>query len=110
MTTGRVNRGPLGLQDVNIYAIDDPEAALTPQSASIAFTALSALMPEIDYIRLEDRSHDVVAFADYHLDDFVIVNRATDELENLAPPASECPAWSHSVDVLYNMAGLKVAA
>lgn len=110
MKTGRVNRGSLGAQDVDIYAIDDLKAALTPQSASIAFTALGVLMPDIDYIRLEDRLHNVVAFADYQLEEFVFANRTTGDIEDLAPPATESPAWSHALDSLYEMAGDEVAA
>ncbi len=110
ITSGRVNRGSLGPQHVPIYTIEDPDTSLTPTSASRAFSSLAALQPEIEYIRLEDRSHDVIAFADFQNDDFLHINRATDDSQNLDPPATETPLWRTALKTLYEMAGAEVAA
>ena len=110
LTSGRVNRGSLGPRHVPIYAIEDPDTSLTPTSASRAFASLAALQPEIDYIRLEDRSHDVIAFADFQNDDFLHINRATDDSQDLDPPATETPPWRIALETLYEMAGAEAAA
>lgn len=109
-TTGRVNRGSLGARDVTIYVIEDPDATLTPEAASSTFSALAALLPDADYLRLEDRTHDVVAFADYELDDFVYANRAAGDIEDLARPAAEFLAWRDPLDRLHEMADAESAA
>ncbi len=109
ITSGRVNRGSLEPQNVPIYTIEDPDASLTPCSARHAFSWLAALQPERDYIRLEDRSHDVIAFADFHNDDFLYVNRATDDSEVLDPPATETPPWRSALRSLYDMAEAETA-
>lgn len=109
ITSGRVNRGSLGPQNVPIYAIEDPDASLTPGSASRAFSSLAALHPNIEYIRLEDRSHDIIAFADFRDNDFLHVNRATDDSEVLDPPAAETPTWRTALGSLYDMAGAETA-
>ena len=109
ITSGRVNRGSLGPQNVPIYTIEDPDASLTPGSARRAFSSLAALQPEVEYIRLEDRSHDVIAFADFRNDDFLYVNRATDDSEVLDPPATETPSWRTELESLYDMAGAETA-
>lgn len=109
ITSGRVNRGSLGPQNVPIYTIEDPDASLTPRSARHAFSSLAALQPEAEYIRLEDRSHDVIAFADFRNDDFLYVNRATDDSEVLDPPATETPPWRTALESLYDMAGAETA-
>ena len=110
ITSGRVNRGSLGSQHVPIYIVEDPDASLTPDSASRAFASLAALHPEIEYIRLEDRSHDVIAFADYRHDSFLHVNRTTDDDQVLDPPAIETPPWRAALQALYEMVGDEVAA
>lgn len=109
ITSGRVNRRSLGSQHVRIYAIDDPDASLTPSSASRAFSSLAALQPEIEYIRLEDRSHDIIAFADFRYDDFLYANRATDDSEVLDPPATETPPWRSALESLHDMTGAETA-
>lgn len=83
---------------------------LTPSSASRAFSSLAALHPSIEYIRLEDRSHDVIAFADFRNDDFLYVDRATDDSKVLDPPATEVPPWRTALESLYDMAGAETAA
>ena len=110
ITSGRVNRGSLGSQHVPIYIVEDPDASLTPDSASHAFASLAALHPEIEYIRLEDRSHDVIAFADYRHENFLHVNRTTDDDRVLDPPAIETPPWRAALQRLYEMVGDEVAA
>lgn len=110
ITSGRVNRGSLGTQHVPIYSIEDPDASLTPSSASRAFSSLAAMHPSIEYIRLEDRSHDVIAFADFRNDDFLYVDRATDDSKVLDPPATEVPPWRTALESLYDMAGAETAA
>ena len=110
ITSGRVNRGSQGTQHVPIYTIEDPDASLTPGSASRAFSSLIALHPDVEYIRLEDRSHDVIAFADFQNDDFLHMNRATDDSQVLDPPATETPPWRTALKTLYDMAGAEVAA
>ena len=110
MKSGRMDRGSLGRNVVDIYVIEDLNTVMTPDSASRAFSALATLGPEIEYFRLEDRSHDVVAFADCQLDVFLHVNRATDEEQILDPPAIETPAWRPPLEKLFEMAGDGVAA
>lgn len=110
ITSGRVNRGSLGTQHVPIYTIEDPDASLTPGSASRAFSSLAALQPEVEYIRLEDRSHDIVAFADFRNDDFLHVNRATDDSQALDPPGTETFPWRTALKTLHEMAGAEAAA
>ena len=110
ITSGRVNRGSLGSQHVPIYIVEDPDASLTPDSASRAFASLAALHPEIEYIRLEDRSHDIIAFADYRHENFLHVNRTTDDDQVLDPPAIETPPWRAALQTLYEMVGDEVAA
>ncbi len=110
ITSGRVNRGSLGTQHVPIYTIEDPDASLTPGTASRAFSSLAALHPEVEYIRLEDRSHDVIAFADFRDDNFLHVNRATDDSQVLDPPATETPPWRTALESLHDMAGAEVTA
>ena len=109
ITSGRVNRGSLGPQNVPIYTIEDPDASLTPGSARRAFSSLAALRPEVEYIRLEDRSHDVIAFADFHSDDFLYVNRVTNDSEVLDPPATETPPWRTALESLHDMTGTETA-
>lgn len=109
ITSGRVNRGSMGPQNVPIYAIEDPYTSLTPGSAWRAFSSLAALHPEVEYIRLEDRSHDVIAFADFHNHDFLHVDRATDDSEVIDPPATETPPWRIELESLYDMAGAETA-
>ena len=110
ITSGRVNRGPLGTQHEPIYTIDDPDTSLTPGSASRAFSSLAALQPEIEYIRLEDRPHNIIAFADFPNDDFLHVNRATDNSQVLDPPAAETPPWRTALRAIYEMARTEAAA
>ena len=110
ITSGRVSRGSLGAQHEPIYTIEDPDASLTPGSASRAFSSLAALQPDIEYIRLEDRSHDVIAFADFWNDDFLHVNRATDDHQVLDRPATETPPWRSALRTLYEMAEAEAAA
>ena len=110
LTSGRIHRRSLGSQHVPIYAIEDPDASLTPTSASRAFSSLAALHPEIEYIRLEDRSHDVIAFADFQNDDFLHIDRATDDSQDLDPPATETPLWRTALRALYDMAGTEATS
>ena len=109
MKSSKVNRGSLGGQVEDIYVIEDLNTVMTPDSASRAFSALATLDSEIEYIRLEDESHNVIAFADYRLDDFLYANRATDEHLTLAPPTIEAPAWRAPLETLFEMAGAGVA-
>ena len=83
LESGRVNRGSLGPQVVPIYAVENLDIAMTPESASQSFSALIALDPRIDYVRLEDQTHNVVAFADYQREEFLYANRATGEYHTL---------------------------
>ena len=110
ITSGGVNRGSLGTQHVPIYTVEDPDASLTPDSASRAFASLAALHPEVEYIRLEDRSHDIIAFADYRHDSYVHANRITGDDQVLDPPAIETPPWRAALQTLYEMVGDEVAA
>ena len=110
MKSGRMNRGSLGRKVVDIYVIEDLNTVMTPDSASRAFSALATLDPEIEYFRLEDRAHDVIAFADYRLDTFLHVNRATNALQILPRAAIETPAWRAPLEKLFDMAGTEVAA
>ena len=106
---GRVNRGSLGERVVDIYTIENLDTRMTPHSASLAFSALTVLDPEIEYIRLEDRSHQVVAFADYQRDEFLYANRATNDFQDLDPPAIEAPRWRVPLQSLHEMAKAGVA-
>ena len=106
MDSGQVNRGSLGPQVVPIHAINDLDTLMTPDSASHAFSALTALDPKIKYIRLEDRSHDVIAFADYERNVFLYANRATNDSHHLDPPAIKIPPWRAPLATLHQMAGV----
>ncbi|MCY4370069.1 MAG: hypothetical protein OXF41_11805 [bacterium] len=106
---GRVNRGPLGERVEDIYTIDNLDTRMTPHSASRSFSALAALDPEIGYIRLEDRSHNIIAFADYQRDTFLYANRVTNDDQDLDPPAIETPPWRVPLQTLHEMASTKVA-
>ena len=96
ITSGRVNRGSLGSQHVPIYTIEDPDASLTPGSASRSFSSLAALHPEIEYIRLEDRSHDVIAFADFQNDDFLHIS----QLKSTFATCRSLPSLPASVETM----------
>lgn len=104
LDSGRVSRGPLGEQVVVIHAIEDLDTPLTPESAVHSFSTLAALNPEVDYIRLEDRSNNVIAFADYERSIFIYANRSTREYESLDSPAIETPLWRTSLARLHTMA------
>lgn len=65
---------------------------------------------DVEYIRLEDRSHDIVAFADFRNDDFLHVNRATDDSQVLDPPGTETFPWRTALKTLHEMAGAEAAA
>ena len=110
MKSSKVSRGPAGSQVEDVYVIEDLNTAMTPDSASRAFSALAILDSRTEYIRLEDRSHDVIAFADFRFDDYVHANRATDQYLALAPPAIEMPAWRAALDTLSRMAAGGAAA
>ena len=101
--SGRVNRGPLGAQDVSIYAIEDPHASVTPDSARKAISALTSLRPEVNYIRLEDRSHDIIAFADYQLKQSIFANRETGYVDELTLQVAVTPLWKTSLKILHDM-------
>lgn len=103
--SGQVNRGSLGPRVVPIYTIENLETVMTPGSASRSFSALSALDPNTEYIRLEDRSHNVVAFADYRRDEFLYANRATGDVHDLDQPAFSIPPWRAGLATLYELAG-----
>ena len=107
--SGQVNRGSLGLQVVDIYAVEDLDTAMTPDSASRAFSALASLDPGIEYIRIKDRSHSLIAFADYRLDDFLHVNLSTEDHHILDRPAIETPPWRAPLETLHEMARAEVA-
>ena len=94
---------------MNTYAIEELDDVMTPDSASRAFSALTALDPELEYIRLEDRSHNVIAFADYRCEDFLYANRATNDIRDLDPPAIETPLWQAPLKTLHEMAKAEVA-
>ena len=94
---------------MDIYTIENLDTHMTPHSASRAFSALTALDPEIEYIRLEDRSHKVVAFADYQRDEFLYANRVTNDFQDLDPPAIEAPPWRVPLQTLHEMAKAEVA-
>ncbi|MCY4369025.1 MAG: hypothetical protein OXF41_06305 [bacterium] len=100
---GRVNRGPLGARDVDIYTIERLETVMTPDSASRSFSAMTALDPGLEYIRIKDRSHNVTAFADYRLD-ICLYARGTKYVRDLDPPAIESPPWRTPLDDLHEMA------
>ena len=105
MDSGQVNRGPLGDKVVDIHAIEDLTTVMTPALASRAFAAIAALNPEVSYIRLEDRSHKVVAFADYELNVFRYADLATMDILDLGPPTIEIPPWRTPLARLHAMAG-----
>ena len=105
---GRVNRGLLGEQVVDIYTIESLGTRMTPHSASRTFSALTVLDPEIEYIRLKDRSHNVTAFADYRLDVFLYAS-GTKYFRDLDPPAIESPPWRAPLEALHEMAKVAVS-
>ena len=109
MKSSKVSRGPLDSQVEDVFVIEDLNTVITPESATRAFSALATLSSEIEYIRLEDRLHDIVAFADFRFGDFVHANRATDEYLTLASPAIEAPAWRAPLETLFEMARTGVA-
>lgn len=106
----RVIRGSLGSRVEDSYVIEGLKTAMTPDSVSRAFSALVAVDPGIEYVRLVDRSNDIVAFADYRLDESLHYNRVTDQEEILDPPAIETPAWRGSLEALFGMAEIEAAA
>ena len=108
--SGQVSRGSLGDQVVDIYAIEGLDTVMTPDSASRAFSALTTLDPEIAYIRLEDRSHKVIAFADYQGDTFLYANRKTNYIQDLDPPEIEPPPWRVHLQTLHEMARAAASA
>ena len=110
MKHSKMSRGSLGDQIVDVYQVMDLSTVMTPESASLAFSALATLNPGIEYIRIEDLAHDVIAFADYELEDFLHANRVTDARQVLDPPASTSPAWRASMKTLCEMAGAESAA
>lgn len=105
---GRVNRGSLGEQDVDIFVIERLCRSMTPASASDSFSALTALDPGLDYIRLKDQSHNVIAFADYRLDVFLYA-RGANYVRDLDPPATMSPPWRAPLEALHEMARAKSA-
>lgn len=110
MKYAKVNRRLLGPRVVDIYAIENLDTAMTPESASHTFSALTALDPDTDYIRVKDESHNVVAFADYHSGDFVYANRsATDNILDLDRPTVESPPWRAPLETLHEMARIEIA-
>ena len=105
---GRVNRGSLGEQNVDIYVIERLDRGMTPASASDSFSALAAVDPGLDYIRLKDQSHNVIAFADYRLDVFLYA-RGANYVRDLDPPAIMSPPWRAPLEALHEMARVKSA-
>ena len=103
----QVIRGSLDRRVEDSYVIENLNTEMTPESASRAFSALVAVDPEIEYIRLVDRSNDVIAFADYRLDESLHYNRITNQEETLDPPAIETPAWRGSLETLSAMAEIE---
>ena len=103
VTSGQIIRGSLGYQDVPIYAISDPDVYLTTDLAATAINAISTKLMEIDYVRLEDRTNNVVAFADYENGQYIYVNLNTDYEVDLAITTPRAPLWKKSLDNLYEM-------
>lgn len=110
VTSGRVRRGSLGERDVPIYAIEKAGATLGAAAAATLLSALHQMSPDDDYIRIEDRVNDVVAFSDYQSDVHVYANRATDEDEDMVLPDMDDPPWVSRIEALYAMAEIGDAA
>ncbi len=106
---GRVSRGPLGERHEDIYTIERLDIAMTPNSASRSFSTLTTLQPQLEYIRLEDRSHDIIAFADYRCGTFLFADRVTGSSQDLSPPSIETLPWRDPLQTLHEMAKAQVA-
>lgn len=103
----RVRRGELGEQNVAAYVIEDPDVALSPETARAAMRELRSVLhePVNDYIRIEQPSTNVVAFGDYALDDYVYADRKSDEIDDLERPEPVDPSWRHGIHDLLQLAG-----
>lgn len=108
--SGRVNRGDLGPLDVPIFVVEASSAVLTLDSARAVLNELHSLLPDVEYIRVEDRRGDALAFADFETGDHVFADRATGDVEDLPEPVTTAPAWAAAVESLYEMAGMDFAA
>lgn len=103
-TEGRVQRGHLGEQTVDLYVINDDGAQLTPASAAAALSALAGLRPDASYFRLTHPASKTVAFADFETDDFLWANQASGAIEDLELPHQEEARWERALEGLRSLA------
>ncbi len=105
-TSGKVNRGPLGEQNVSIYVVRG-DFAVSPEQASAVLSRLRAILPdkEADYIRIWMPDTEAVAFADYATETFVLVDPESHDIIDLDRPDPTPLTWADGIDRLENLAG-----
>ena len=105
-TSGRVSRGQLGEQNVGLFAVRG-DVDVSPERVSSAFSRLRAVLPdkEADYIRIEMPDAGALAFADYEVEDFVLVDRRSDDIVDLDRPEPTSFTWADGIERLDDLAG-----
>jgi|GEM_PF-2237489 len=105
-TSGKVNRGPLGEQNVSIYVVRG-DFAVSHEQASALLSHLRAILPdkEADYIRIWMPDTEAVAFADYATETFVLVDPESHDIIDLERPDPTSFTWANGIDRLENLAG-----
>jgi hypothetical protein len=99
----RVRRG-LVEQMVELYVINDSDARLTASTAPAAFSALMAIYPEADYLRLSHPATHTMAFADFENNQFIWANTESYESKELDEPRRvECD-WEKALEGLERLA------
>lgn len=101
---GRVTRGELGEQTVEIYVVADPKVKLTPTLAATVLSELARLRTDASYLRLTHPSSETVAFADFDTDHFVWADLRSGEIEDIVLDADVEAPWEAGIDVLRGLA------
>lgn len=106
LTSGRVNRGPLGEQNVGVYVVRG-DVAVSPERVSAVLSRLRAILPdkEADYIRIAMPDAEALAFADYATESFVLVDPESDDIIDLDRPEPTSFTWADAIDRMYGLAG-----
>ena len=106
ITSVRVNRGSLGEQNVGAYVVRG-DVLVSSDRVSEAFSHLRAILPDevADYIRISMPDAEVVTFADFATETFVLADLGSNNIIDLDHPEPAPFTWSAGMDRMYALAG-----
>lgn len=101
---GRVARGELGEQTVDIYVVNDPAVTLTPTTAASVLSELARLRTDVSYLRLTHPPSETVAFADFDTGNFVWADRRSGAIEDIVLDGDDEAPWEAGIGILRGLA------